>query len=134
MSAANLRKEEFLRASQINYDSNNSHFSPSELPNEQYFFASPSPLDHSMRSFSMYEQKSARSMKRDTHKGEAVVMIDRSSLEQLLQFIDNQNKAIDKLCLSMIKKEGKIQEIKTMWRKERDERRRLEKEAKQQRN
>lgn len=82
----------------------------------------------------MYEQKSARSMKRDTHKGEAVVMIDRSSLEQLLQFIDNQNKAIDKLCLSMIKKEGKIQEIKTMWRKERDERRRLEKEAKQQRN
>ena len=81
MSLANLRKDDMLRASHLNYDSNNSHFSPSEHPNETFFLASPSPLDHSMRSYSMYEQKSARSMKRETQKGEPVVLIDRLALE-----------------------------------------------------
>lgn len=41
-------------------------------------------------------------------------------------FVASQNYTIDKLCLLVLKKEGKMEEIKSMWRKEREERRRLE--------
>lgn len=59
-------------------------------------------------------------------KVEEVVVIDKEDFTKMENFIASQNYTIDKLCLLVLKKEGKIEEIKTIWRKEREERRRLE--------
>ncbi len=58
--------------------------------------------------------------------GEPVVVLDKRTLENMESFINSQRYTIDKLGLSLLKKEGQIQEMKTLWRRERDERRKLE--------
>ena len=67
-----------------------------------------------------------QSFKRPLRKAEPLLLVDKSALDALLAYVQLLRYELDKSCLSMVKKEGKIQEIKGLWRRERDERRRLE--------